>query len=152
MTVSPESRSFTSLAVPALARPQAIIVTTVAALVGNLVLWLIGLVADASFELTDGDTTMAVAPGGVVTLTVIPVLLGTAIAAVVSRWWLPVIRIAQVVGILAPLGTIALTLAADFDTPSTVTLSLMHVVIAVVVPLGLESMRRGASIKSSTKG
>lgn len=54
------------------------------------------------------------------------------------------IRIAQVVGVIAPLGTIAMTIAADFDTASTVTLALMHVVIALVVPVGLEGMRRRA--------
>lgn len=145
MTASSTPVSTGARTVTALARPQAVIFTTVAALAVNLVLWLIGLAAGGSYELTDSGTTMAVAPGGVVMLTVVPVLIGTALAAIISKWWLPVIRVAQVVGVVAPLGTIAMTIAADFDTVSTVTLSLMHVAIAVVLPLGLEAMRRGAA-------
>lgn len=127
-----------------LTRPRAVLFTTLAALLTNLVLWLVGLAVGGSFELTDAGKTMSVAPGGVVIFTVLPVVVGTGLTALISLKWLGVIPVAQVVGVLAPLGTIALTVAADFDTVSTVMLSLMHVAIAVVVPVGLEAMRRGA--------
>nr|WP_296773922.1 DUF6069 family protein [Rhodococcus sp. (in: high G+C Gram-positive bacteria)] len=126
-----------------LSRPRAVLFSTLFALVVNLVLWLIGLAAGATFELTDAGTTMAVAPGGVVMLTVVPMMVGMGIAALVSLRWLPIVRIAQVIGFVAPLATIAMTVAADFDAASTAALSLMHVVIAVVVPAGLEAMHRG---------
>lgn len=128
----------------ALGRLWAVVASTVVALAANLVLWLVGLAAGGNFEMTDGGTRMAVAPGGVVTLTVVPIVVGMGIAALISLRWLPIIRVAQVVGVVAPLGTIAMTVAADFDTASTVTLALMHVVIAVVVPVGLEALRAGA--------
>lgn len=135
--------------VTALNRPRAVIFATVAALLVNLLLWVVGLAAGGSFELTDAGTTMAVAPGGVVMLTVVPIVIGMSIAAIVSLRWLGVIRLAQVVGVLAPLGTIAMTVAADFDAVSTVVLALMHVVIAVVVPAALESMLRGAVLNTA---
>ena len=43
------------------------------------------------------------------------------------------------------LGTIALTIAADFDAASTVTLALMHVVVAASVVVALEAVRRSPS-------
>ena len=140
MTISATTRT----GIPASTRLRAVLFSVGASLLANLVLWLVGLAAGGSFELTDAGTTMAVAPGGVVMLTVVPIAVGMGLAALISLRWLGVIRIAQVVGVLAPLGTIAMTVDADFDAASTVTLALMHVVIAVVVPVGLESMRRGA--------
>jgi hypothetical protein len=128
-----------------LSRPRAVLFSALLALVVNLALWLVGRAVGGSFELTDAGTTMSVAPGGVVTLTLAPIVVGMGIAALISLRLPIVLRIAQVVGVIAPLGTIAMTLAADFDTVSTVALSLMHVVIAVVVPIGLEAMRRGAT-------
>jgi Family of unknown function (DUF6069) len=129
-----------------LSRPLAVLFSALLALVVNLVLWLIGRAGGGSFELTDAGTTMSVAPGGVVMLTLAPIVVGMGIAALISLRLPLVLRVAQVVGVIAPLGTIAMTLAADFDTVSTVALSLMHVVIAVVVPIGLEAMRRGATV------
>lgn len=128
----------------ALSRWRAVLFSVLAALAVNLVLWLIGLGAGGSFELTEGGETMAVAPGGVVTLTVVPMVVGLGLAALISLRWLGVIRLAQIVGVIAPLATIAMTVAADLDTVSTVTLALMHVVIAIVVFVGLEALRRGA--------
>ncbi|WP_037140252.1 DUF6069 family protein [Rhodococcoides fascians] len=136
--------SISGISARSLSRPRAVLFSVLLALVLNLVLWVIGLAAGGNFELTDAGTTMAVAPGGVVMLTVVPMVVGMGVAALVSLKWLPVVRIAQVVGVVAPLGTIAMTVAADFDAASTITLALMHVVIAVVVPLGLEALRRGA--------
>ncbi|MDJ0393677.1 DUF6069 family protein [Rhodococcus sp. G-MC3] len=129
-----------------LSRPRAVLFSTLFALVVNLVIWLLGLAAGGDFELTDAGTTMAVAPGGVVMLTVLPMVVGMGVAAAMSLRWLAVIRIAQFVGVVAPLATITMTVAADFDAASTVALALMHVVIAVVVPVGLEAMRRGIGV------
>lgn len=125
-----------------LSRWQAVLFSVLAALAANLVLWLIGLAAGGSFELTEAGETMAVAPGGVVMLTVVPMVVGMGLAALVSLRWVGVVRVAQVVGVIAPLATIAMTISADFDAASTVMLSLMHVVIAGVVFVGLEAMRR----------
>jgi hypothetical protein len=116
----------------------------VAALVINLIPWLVGLALGGSFEFTDNGEVFPAAPGGVIMLTVLPLLVGTALAALISLKWAGVIRIAQVVGAVVAVGTIVLTLQADFDGVSTVALSLMHVVIAVVLVAGLEAMRSSA--------
>lgn len=94
MTASSTSSARSTLPL-SLSRPRAVLFTTLAALVGNLVLWLVGLAAGGSFELTDAGETMAVAPGGVVTLTVVPVVVGMGLAALISLRCLAVIRIAS---------------------------------------------------------
>lgn len=118
-----------------------VVVSVAAALVANLVLWAIGLVAGGSFEHTDAGEVVSAAPGGVVLMTVVPLTVGLAIAALLTLWWNGFARIAQVVGGLLPLATIQGTIAADFDTPSTVSLALMHVVLALVVVAAPEVLR-----------
>ncbi|MGW0023061.1 DUF6069 family protein [Rhodococcus sp. NPDC003383] len=122
-------------------RPVVVVAAVAGALVLNLVLWLIGLAAGGSFEHTDAGATVSAAPGGVVLMTVVPLGIGLAVAVLLGLWWRGFLRIAQVVGALLPLATIAGTLSADFDTASTVTLTLMHVVIAVVAVVALEKVR-----------
>ena len=122
-------------------RPTIVVGSVLAALIANLVLWLVGLLCGGSFEHTDAGTIASAAPGGVVLMTVVPLTVGLTVAALLSLWWNPIVRIAQVVGALLPLATIAGTVSADFDGPSTATLVLMHIVIAVAAVLGLEKMR-----------
>lgn len=124
-----------------LTKPRAVLGATALALVGNLVLWLIGLALGGSFEMTDQGKAMSVAPGGVITITLVPMLVGLTLAVLISMKWSPIIRIAQVVGALFSLGTIAMTIAADFDAASTIMLALMHVVVAACVVVGLEAVR-----------
>lgn len=123
-------------------RTTVVIATVVAALVLNLVFWLIGLAAGGSFEHTDAGAVVGAAPGGVVLMTVVPLGIGLTVAALLSLWWSGFVRIAQVVGALLPLATIQGTIATDFDTASTVALALMHVAIAAAAVLGLEVIRR----------
>ena len=137
------SNSATRLRTLELSRPAAVVGTVLVALVVNLALWLIGLAAGGSFEVPDGDKMMTVAPGGVITLTVIPALVGLTAAALLSYRWPVMIRVAQVVGPLLALGTIAMTIDAEFDAASTVALATMHVALAGVVFAGLEGLRRG---------
>lgn len=125
-----------------LGRVQAVVATVVAALLVNLVIWAIGAAAGGSFEFTDGDLTQSAAPGGVVVLTIVPLLIGMTLAALLSYRWLGAIRVAQVVGPALALLTIVSTLMADFDGASTVALTAMHVAIAPIVVVGLEAMRR----------
>lgn len=142
------SNSSTRFRTLELSRPAAVVGTVVVALVVNLVLWLIGLAAGGSFEVLDGDKMMAVAPGGVIMLTVVPALVGLTAAALLSYRWPVMIRVAQVVGPLLALGTIAMTIDADFDAASTVALAAMHVALAGAVFVGLEGLRR----KLATQG
>ncbi|WP_066902802.1 DUF6069 family protein [Millisia brevis] len=123
-----------------------ILVTTgaavVAAVVANLVLWLIGLALGGSFEVSDGaGGTETVAPGGVLVMTILPLTVGLLVAGLMAPKVPAVIRPAQIIGSIAALGTIAMTVTAGFDTVSTVLLSLMHVVLVPVLVYALERMR-----------
>ncbi|WP_199185803.1 DUF6069 family protein [Streptomyces carminius] len=128
-------------------RPAAVIVGAVAAALGvNLALWLIGLGFDGSFQYVeaDGSPHTTTAPQGVITMTVLPMSGGLALAALLAGAGKRrlVLRSAQAVGAGAALATTARTFTAGFDTPSTIALSVMHVVIAVLVVLALEALAR----------
>ncbi|WP_343930606.1 DUF6069 family protein [Tsukamurella strandjordii] len=126
-----------------LTRTTVVVGAVAASLLANLVLWLVGLAAGGDFTMTDPEGVRAsVAPGGVILMTVAPLAVGMTAAVLLSLLWAPVLRVAEVIGAAAALGTIAGTLSADFDGPSTVTLSLMHVVIAVVLVAALEGLYR----------
>lgn len=112
------------------------------ALVVNLVLWLIGAAAGGSFELTEAGERSDSAPGGVVVMTVIPLVVGLTLATVIALKWRGVIRIAQVIGAVAAVGSIAAPIIEPFDGASTVALSLMHIVLAPVVVIALEAIGR----------
>jgi hypothetical protein len=75
-------------------------------------------------------------------MTMAPLLLGMTLAALLSSRWPAVLRIADVVGPALALLTVAGTLTAGFDGVSTATLAAMHVVLALLIVVGLESMRR----------
>ncbi|MFZ2529490.1 MAG: DUF6069 family protein [Rhodococcus sp. (in: high G+C Gram-positive bacteria)] len=122
-------------------RPVVVAAAVATALVANLILWLIGMAAGGSFEHIDAGVTVGAAPGGVVLMTVVPLGVGLTVAVLLGLWWHGFVRIAQVVGALLPLATITGTLSAGFDPASTVTLILMHVVIAAVAVVALGKMR-----------
>ncbi|WP_336086411.1 DUF6069 family protein [Nocardia sp. SSK8] len=132
---------------PALNRPVAVLGGVVAAVVLNLIVWGIGAAAGGSFLVTDGDTVTDVAPGGVVIMSAVPLLIGLTAAVLVSHLWTGVLRVAEVVGSVLSVATIALTVAADFDTASTVALSVMHVVLVPVIVVALEGVRRGIATR-----
>jgi peptidoglycan/LPS O-acetylase OafA/YrhL len=76
-------------------------------------------------------------------MTVLPMIGGLALAALPAAGRRrTVLRSAQIVGASAALAATAQTFTAGFDTPSTIALSLMHVVIAVLVALALEALAR----------
>lgn len=121
----------------------AIISATVAGAVAvNLVIWAIGELAGGSFEFTADGTVESAAPGGVVFLTAVPLAAGMIVTAIAARWWSSVVTVAQVVGSLLAVATIALTVTADFDAESTVALSVMHLALVPFLVIGLGSLRR----------
>ncbi|GGK58814.1 DUF6069 family protein [Nocardia camponoti] len=133
------------LSIPALSRPVAVIGAALAALVLNLILWGIGEAAGGSFLTTDKGVQQSVAPGGVVLMSLAPLGIGLTVAVLISYLWTPILRVAAVVGSVLSLGTIALTVAADFDTASTIALSLMHVALVPVMVIALEAVRKNIS-------
>ncbi|MEV0763858.1 DUF6069 family protein [Nocardia sp. NPDC050435] len=131
-----------TLPVPALNRPAAVLGGTGAALLANIVVWLLGVAAGGTFEMTNQGQVQSVAPGGIITLTVVPLLVGLTAAALISYKWVGVLRVAAVVGSLLAVGTIAMTVAADFDTASTIALSVTHLTLVPAIVVATEGLRR----------
>ncbi|WP_069162148.1 DUF6069 family protein [Nocardia altamirensis] len=132
-----------SLRIPGVNRPIAIVGSVIVAVVVNLIVWLLGEAAGGSFEVVDKGVTTYVGGGGVVFSSAVPLLVGMTLAALISYVWVGVLRVAQIVGSVLAVATIGLTLAAAFDTATTVALSVMHIVLAPVLVVGLEALRRG---------
>lgn len=123
--------------------PRIIASAVATAVAVNLAVWAVGALAGGSFEFTDGDEVVSAAPGGVVFLTAVSMTVGLGLAALVARRSDRLTRVAQVVGSVLAIGTIGMTLSADFDTASTITLSLTHVTLVPIIVVSLELIRSG---------
>jgi len=132
----------TAARIPALSRPVALFGAIGAALLANLAVWLIGAAAGGTFETTDSGEVMSVAPGGIVMLTVVPMLIGLGAAVLLSYKWVGVLRVAAVIGSVLAVATIAMTVGADFDTVSTVALSITHLTLVPALVVATEGLRR----------
>ncbi|MFI6046131.1 DUF6069 family protein [Nocardia sp. NPDC051321] len=132
-----------TLRIPAVNRPTAVIGSVVVAVAVNLVVWLLGEAAGGSFEAVDKGVTTQIGAGTVAASAAVPLFIGMTLAALISYLWAGVLRVAQIVGGVLAVATIGLTVAAALDTATTVTLSVMHLVLAPVLVVGLEAMRRG---------
>ena len=95
----------------------------------------------ASFVVVDGGDLHEVAAYGVIVTTVLPLVVGTVLAALLARWWPGVIRLAQVIGGTLALLTVAGPVMADTDGGTRLALALMHVVLGVAVVLSLGALR-----------
>ncbi|WP_280216732.1 DUF6069 family protein [Nocardia neocaledoniensis] len=132
---------------PAMNRTVAVLGAVVAAVALNLIVWAVGELAGGSFTMTNAGVASDVAPGGVIMMSAVPLLIGMTIAVLVSYLWTGVLRVAAVVGSLLSIGTIWLTVSADFDTASTIALSVMHVVLVPVLVVALEGVRRSITTR-----
>lgn len=121
---------------------QVIAVGVVAAAATNLAILFIGWTAGASFIVLDAGTPHEITPGSVVVATVLPLVLGTGLAALLARWRPGVIRLAQVIGGALALLTVAGPMMSDTDGATRLALAMMHVVPGVAVVVSLEAMRR----------
>ncbi|MFI8975855.1 DUF6069 family protein [Nocardia asteroides] len=137
----------TTRTLPTLSRPVAVLGGVAAAVAANLVIWLIGAAAGGSFLITEGTTVTDVAPGGVVIASAVPLLIGLTAAVLLSYLWTGVLRVAEVVGSALAMATIGLTVAAEFDTATTIALSVMHVALVPVIVVALEGVRRGVTAR-----
>lgn len=127
---------------PGLSWWQAGAIGAVAAALGNLMILFAGRAAGASFEYVESGTTYDVTVGGVLLASVPSLVLGTIVAAVLSRWWLGIFRLAQVIAGALALLTVAGPLMTDTDGGTRLSLALMHVVLGVACVLTLETVRR----------
>lgn len=142
MTTAAVNPNRTTVSLPALSRPVAVLGAVAGAVVANTIVWVLGELAGGSFETSVDGQVQSVAPGGILMLTVVPLLVGLTAAALLSYLWAGVLRVASVIGSVLAVGTIALTVAADFDTASTIALSITHLVLVPALVLATEGMRR----------
>ncbi|WP_174552110.1 DUF6069 family protein [Nocardia sienata] len=132
----------TAARIPALNRPVALFGAIGAALLANLVVWLIGAAAGGTFETTEAGRVQSVAPGGIIVMTVVPMLIGLGAAVLLSYRWIGVLRVAAVTGSVLAVATIGMTVGADFDTASTIALSITHLTLVPALVVATEGLRR----------
>ncbi|MFI9506063.1 DUF6069 family protein [Nocardia sp. NPDC052566] len=143
MSIAQSATAAPSFRIPAVNRPAAIAGSIAVAVAANLVVWLLGLAAGGSFEVTKAGQVTEVGAGTVILSSALPLFVGLTVAALLSYKWVGVLRVAQIAGAVLAVATIGLTVAADFDTATTVSLSVMHLVLAPVIVGGLAALRNG---------
>ena len=128
---------------PTRSRITIVIATLLAALAVNELIYLIGHAISGSFVFHQGGKVYHVNAGAIAILTAPPVLIGMALAALLSVRWAWTLKAALVVAPVAAVATIfIMTIPADFDTASTVTLALTHLALAPVCVAGLLALGR----------
>lgn len=129
-----------------LGTPATIIFSAIIAVAINLAVYGIGTLAGGTFDFTDNGTSYHVDAVSLSGFTAVPLIVGLTLVAIVSRWWRWVIPVALMLGPLAAIVTIfTMTMPADLDTTSKVTLALTHVVVAFMVSGGIVALRSPTS-------
>lgn len=121
---------------------QAITVGVIVSVVANVVVFIAGKAAGASFLLIDNGSPHQIVAVDVVISAAAPLAIGTALAVLMSRWWQPVLRVAQVIAAVLALLTIAGPAMAETDTATLVSLGLMHVLAGAAAVAVLEVIRQ----------
>ena len=138
----------TSTAVPlirsrAFSRPVIVAGAVVIALLLNISITSIGRAAGGTFVFTSPTGPAFVDPITVAGFTVLPLGVALTAVALLSLKWRWVIPAAMVAGPVLELGSIVgMTLPADFDVASKVSLALCHVALVPVTLVALELLRR----------
>jgi hypothetical protein len=113
---------------PSRLRPVAASVAAVGAT--NLAIYLVGRLGGASFTYSQGGVPTEVDAVAVLIMSIVPLAVGLAVTAGISRRWRPMLTIARiVVPVLAVLTIFTATIPAGFDRASTVLLAAMHLVV-----------------------
>ena len=112
------------------------------AVVVNLAVHAVGRAAGGSFRFTSPRGPAEADWVAVAVFSAVPLLLGLVLATVLARRWSWVMPTALVVAPALALVTVAvMTVPADFDDVSTMTLAVCHVVLAPVSVLALRALR-----------
>ena len=115
---------------PRLRRPA--ITATAAELAGNLALLVAGRAAGASFAVPDrGEpgALMQIGPGAVALSTLLPLVVGLGVAALVTRRWPRTAVALKALAVFITLASIGMPLGADTDTGTRILLAVMHLVV-----------------------
>jgi hypothetical protein len=132
-------------------RPAVIAAAGVAAVVVNLIVYAVGRAAGGSFVFTaNGDTNEvdAVTVGG---FSAVPLLIGLVVVALLARLGSWVTRVASIVAPVLAAGTIVvMTLPADLDRTSTITLALCHLTLIPISILAIQLIKNAHASPSPT--
>ena len=113
------------------------------AAVTNLILYGAGRAAGGTFRFTSAGGPAEVDGVTVAAFSVVPLLVGLVAVALLARLGAWVVRAALVIGPLLAVATIAvMTLPADLDTVSTVTLALCHLALVPVIVVAVRALDR----------
>lgn len=102
--------------------------------IANVALFLIFQAAGATYQNTAG---MPVGLTNVLIMTIVPLLFGLGVVALISLRWPHFIKIGKWTGATLALLTIAMTATTGFDTLGFIALALMHVVVALAITIAL---------------
>ena len=123
-------------------RPTVVAATVAAAVAVNLVVYTGGSAMGADFTFTSSGQATHVDALTVVGFTAVPLSIGLTAVALLCRRWPVVATLAMVVApVLAVATVLVMTVPADFDTASTVTLALCHLTLAPLSVLGIRALR-----------
>jgi hypothetical protein len=125
-------------------RPAWVVVggAVIVAVAVNLAIYAVGRAAGATFEFTASTGPATVSAGTVAGFTAVPLLVGLTVAALLRRRWTWVLPAALVIApVLAVATIVVMTIPADLDTASTVTLACCHLALVPVVVLALRALR-----------
>lgn len=120
-----------------------IVLTAVAVAVAvNLAIFAAGAAIGGTFRFTQAAQPITVDAATVAGFTAVPLLAGLVLVALTARRWPWVVTAALVVApSLAVVTILLMTVPADFDTTSTLTLSLCHLALVPIAILSLRSLR-----------
>lgn len=112
-------------------------------LVTNLAVYAIGRALGGSFTYLQNGKSVPVDPTSITIMSLVPLVVGLALVALLSRAWPAAIRVARVAAPVLAVATIVLmTIPAGFDTTSTVFLAAMHLATIPAALLALDALPR----------
>jgi hypothetical protein len=125
-------------------RVAVVALAAVGVLACNLLLYAVGRACGGTFTCAKNGTTVRVDAAAVAIMSVVPLTIGLALAAWLSRTWPPVTAVAKGVAAILAVATIGLmTIPAGFDTTSTLFLSTMHLALVPAAVLALGALAPG---------
>jgi hypothetical protein len=128
-----------------LSRPVIVAIAGATAVVVNLVVFGLGKAAGGDFRFTANGEPAQVDAVTLAGFSAVPLLIGLVVVALLSRFGVWVSRAAAVVApVLAVATILAMTVPADLDTVSTITLSLCHLTLAPISVLAVIALGRRA--------
>ena len=122
--------------------PWLVVLAVASAVIVTVLIRTVGQLAGGSFEFTSPTGPAFVDHRTVAGFTTVPLAIGLTVVAVLGRWWGWVFSVAMVVAPVLELGSIlGMTVPADFDLVSKLTLAACHVALVPVSLLAIGALR-----------